>query len=176
MYASDRSTTTASSLAIAPDGGITCELLEGGVHAEFGLLHIGDQLLVTVKEVLHFCVAVLNAIAIDQCSCGQVNQVRWRGTTGRRSPRTRGSNTHAPFQRTPPPLWLLQVGPGWSMWGSSMGPFAGSLQWNGFQSSGSGTTGRTQCTRRQPNQRGHDCHKLSMGLGRGLGAAQSPPG
>ena len=52
---SDKSTTTASGRAIAPDGVIVCELFEGKVHAEFGLLHTGDQHLVTVKEVLQFC-------------------------------------------------------------------------------------------------------------------------
>ena len=41
-----------------------------------------------------------------------------------------------------------------------------------------GTTGRTPSTRRQPNQHGHNCHKLTIGVGRGLHAghaAQSPP-
>ena len=61
----DQSTTSASGRVIAPDGGIACELLEGGVHAEFGLLHTGHQHLVTVKEVLQFCVIVLNAIAVE---------------------------------------------------------------------------------------------------------------
>ena len=65
MYESDKSTTSVSGWAIAPDGGIACELLEGGVHAEFGLLHTCDQHLVTAKEVLQFCVAVLNAIAAE---------------------------------------------------------------------------------------------------------------
>ena len=57
--------TTASVRAIAPDGGIVCELFEGRVHAEFGLLHTGDQHLMTVKEVLQFCVAVQDAVAIE---------------------------------------------------------------------------------------------------------------
>ena len=34
---SNVSSTTASGRTIAPHGGIVCELLEGGVHAEFGL-------------------------------------------------------------------------------------------------------------------------------------------
>ena len=50
---------------IAPGGGIACEFLEGGIHAMFGLLHAGDQHLMTVKEVLHFCVAVSDAVAIE---------------------------------------------------------------------------------------------------------------
>ena len=40
---SDKSTATASVWAIAPDGGIAFDLLEGGVHAEFALLHTGNQ-------------------------------------------------------------------------------------------------------------------------------------
>ena len=40
---SDKKSTTVFSRAIAPDGGIVCELFEGRVHAEFGLLHAGDQ-------------------------------------------------------------------------------------------------------------------------------------
>ena len=43
---------TASGRVIAPVGGIACELLVRGVNAEFGLLHTGDQYLVTVKEGL----------------------------------------------------------------------------------------------------------------------------
>ena len=60
---SDKSITT--DRAIAPDGGMACELFEGGVHAEFGLLYTGEKHLVMVKEVLQFCVAVLNTVAID---------------------------------------------------------------------------------------------------------------
>ena len=95
---------------------------------------------------------------------------RWGGR-----PPTRGSNACAPCQD-----FVCLVGAagetGVEHVGQLHGPAAGSLQRNEFHRSGSGTTGRTPCTRRQPNQRGHDCHKLSMGLGRGLDAAQSPPG
>ena len=49
-------TTTTSERAIAADGGIAYELLEGGVHDEFGLLHTGDGKGNT---------AVLNAIAVE---------------------------------------------------------------------------------------------------------------
>ena len=48
--------------AIAHDGGILCELFEERVHTEFGLFHTGDLHLVTGKEVLQFCVAVLNTV------------------------------------------------------------------------------------------------------------------
>ena len=57
--------TTASGRAIAPDDGIACELFEGRVHGNFGILLTDDQHLVTVKEVLQFCVAVLYAIAVE---------------------------------------------------------------------------------------------------------------
>ena len=60
---SDKSSTTASGWAIMPDSGIACELFEMGVHAEFGLLHTGDQQLVMVQEVLQFTVAVKDAVA-----------------------------------------------------------------------------------------------------------------
>ena len=39
------------------------------------------------------------------------------------------------MQSTLPPWWAQQKGPGWSMWGSSTGPAAGSLQRNRFQRS-----------------------------------------
>ena len=58
---SNKSNTTTSYRAIAPDGGIASELLVGGVHADFGILHTGDQHMVTVNEVLQFCMAVVNA-------------------------------------------------------------------------------------------------------------------
>ena len=61
---SDKSPTTASSWAIAPDSGIACEFLERGVHAQFGLLHVGDQYLVTVQEV-QFILAVKDAVAFN---------------------------------------------------------------------------------------------------------------
>ena len=48
---SDKSSTAVSGRAITPDSFIACEFLEKGVHAEFGLLHTGDQLLVTMQEV-----------------------------------------------------------------------------------------------------------------------------
>ena len=50
VYKNGKSTTTASGRVIAPDGGIACELLEGGVHSEFGLFHTGNQHLVTVMK------------------------------------------------------------------------------------------------------------------------------
>ena len=122
---SNESTTTASGWAITPDGGIACELLEGGVHAEFGLLYTGYQHLVAVKEVLQFFVAVLNVIAVElqkpetlkgmqvldrKCSSEQMSWVRWRGTAGRSSPWTRGSNVFAPCPGTSPLWWVQQVG------------------------------------------------------------------
>ena len=51
--------------AITPDGAIVCELFEGRVHAEFGPLHTCRQYPVTVKEVLQFYLAVVNAIAVE---------------------------------------------------------------------------------------------------------------
>ena len=63
VYERDKS--TASSQEFAPDGCIGCELLESGVHSEFGLLQTSDQHLVTMKEVLQFFVAVLNPIAVE---------------------------------------------------------------------------------------------------------------
>ena len=38
----DKSPTAATGGAIAPDGGIVCELFERGVHAKFSLLDTGD--------------------------------------------------------------------------------------------------------------------------------------
>ena len=51
--------------AIAPDSGIVCKLLERGVITEFSLLHVGDQHFVTKQEVLQFCVAVEDAVAVE---------------------------------------------------------------------------------------------------------------
>ena len=62
---SDKSSTAASGRAITPDSGIACELLQRGVHAEFGLLDAGDQHLVTVQEVQQFSVAVQDAVAVE---------------------------------------------------------------------------------------------------------------
>ena len=76
---SDKSTTTASGRAIVPDGGIACEPLEGRVHAEFGLLHTGDQYLVTVKEGLQFCEAVLDAVAIKVNKPATLKGRSWSG-------------------------------------------------------------------------------------------------
>ena len=62
---SNKSSTAASCRAITPDSGIAGELLERGVHAEFCLLHAGDQHLVTMQEVQQFSVAVQDAVAIE---------------------------------------------------------------------------------------------------------------
>ena len=97
---SDNSITTASDRVIATDGEIACELLESGVHAEFDLLHIGDQHLVTVKEVQQLSVPVPNAIGPLQLNCrnlptskagpGAVALV-WAGKLGsNRAPRREG--------------------------------------------------------------------------------------
>ena len=104
------------------------------------------------------------------CSSGLEGWVRWRG-----SPWMRGSNVSVPSLKTPAPWWVLQVGLVWSMWGSSTGPATGSLLGSESRSSGGGTFGRTPYIKRQPNLRVPDRHWLSMGLGRGLGEAQSPP-
>ena len=61
----NKSPTATPGWAIAPDNGIVCELLERGVHAELGLLYTGDQHLVTMQEVLQFCVAVEDAVAVE---------------------------------------------------------------------------------------------------------------
>ena len=61
----DKSPTATPGRVIAPDIGIVCELLEREVHAEFGLLTAGDQHLVAMQEVLQFCVAVEDAIAVE---------------------------------------------------------------------------------------------------------------
>ena len=166
----DKSTTT-SSRVIAHDGGKAYELLEGGVHAEFGLLHTGDQHLVTLKEDLQLCVAVLDAVAIELQKPASFKGRSWRdgahpdrwarsdgeGPLGEGVPGREGRTSTC--RRTPTPLWVLQVGPKWSMWGSSKGPAAGSLLKNVY----------TQAVYTP------DYHKLSMGLRRGLGMVQTPP-
>ena len=75
---SDKSTTI-SVWAFTPDGGIVCEIFESRFHIEFGLLHTDDQHLVTVKEVLQYCVVVLNAIAVELQEPAPLRQIplRW---------------------------------------------------------------------------------------------------
>ena len=46
---------TAPGRAVLPDGSIACELLEGGIHTEFGLLHLFDQDLLTVSSPTALC-------------------------------------------------------------------------------------------------------------------------
>ena len=65
VYEGDKSPTATPGRAIAPNSGIVCELLERGVHSEFGLLHAGDQHLVTMQEVLQLSVAVEDAVAVE---------------------------------------------------------------------------------------------------------------
>ena len=62
---SDKSYTAAYGRAITPDSGIAYELLERGIHPEFGLLHTGDQHLVTMQEFQEFSVAVKDAVEIE---------------------------------------------------------------------------------------------------------------
>ena len=81
VYESDKS--TASGRAIAPDGDIACELLQGGIQAEFGVLHTGDHHLVMVKEVLQFCVAVLNVIAVELQKPASEGGRSWSGSLGK---------------------------------------------------------------------------------------------
>ena len=49
-------------------------------------------------------------------------------------------------------------------------------RWSGHAGGPRGFGQRWECTRKPPNQRTLDCRRLSTGLGRGLNAAQSPPG
>ena len=77
---SDNSITTASDRVIATDGEIACELLESGVHAEFDLLHIGDQHLVTVMEVQQLSVLVPNAIAVELQKPAYFKGRSWSGS------------------------------------------------------------------------------------------------
>ena len=137
--------TTTSGRAIAQDGAIACELLVGGVHTEFGLLNTGDQHMVMLKQVLQFCVAVLNAIAIElqkptslkgRSWSSSSRLSRWAGSNGMGPlgegvPGTRWSNVFAPCLRTLPLWWVQRGGPGWSMWSGSTLLAAGSLLWNG---------------------------------------------
>ena len=65
MDESNKSSTAASGQAFTLDSGIACKLLERGVCAEFGLLHIGDQHLMMIREVQQFSVAVKDAVAVE---------------------------------------------------------------------------------------------------------------
>ena len=44
---------------------VSPELLEGGARDKFSLLQTGDLHMVFVQEVLQFCVAVTNAVAVE---------------------------------------------------------------------------------------------------------------
>ena len=148
--------TIASGRAIVPDGGTECELFEGRVF------NTGDQHLVTVKEVLQFSIKVLDAVAkscLPQrqvlerlCSSGQGTEVWWipRMRVERVLPKSEDSG-----------------GPG-----SSLGPEADNPLWNEFRCNGGGIVGQTE---EQPSRHALGCCRQRKGLGRGLGAAQSPP-
>ena len=83
------------------------EVLKGKVHTEFGFLQGGNQHLASLKDILQFCAAVVNAIAIELhvrscslqrqvlmrwCSSWQEGELRWRVTAGRGSLLTKESS------------------------------------------------------------------------------------
>ena len=57
--------TTPSGGSVSSDCRVTTELLEGGARDKFSLLQTGDLHMVFVQEVLQFCVAVTNAVAVE---------------------------------------------------------------------------------------------------------------
>ena len=57
--------TTLSGGSVSSDNSVSPELLEGGVRDQFSLLQTGDLHMVFVQEVLQFCVAVTNAVAVE---------------------------------------------------------------------------------------------------------------
>ena len=57
--------TTPSGGSVSSDCRVTAELLEGGARDKFSLLQTGDLHGAFVQEVLQFCVAVTNAVAVE---------------------------------------------------------------------------------------------------------------
>ena len=151
---SNKSSTATSCRVITPDSGIACELLTSTwwqcKKSSSSAQQCKMPLQLNCRNLPLSKVGPGVAVLIWAGELGPMERYRWRGTAGRGSPRTRGSNEFVPSRRTPAPWWALLVKLWCSIWGSSMGPAAGSLLGSGFWSSSGGTTSRTPCIGKRP--------------------------
>ena len=160
--------TIASERAVAPEGGIICELFEGRVHAEFGLLHTCNQHQMTAKE---FCVSVQGCSRCDRARLGRGVRSNGYGLLREGISKIRESNGVCSISEHSASLVGAAGETRAEHVGQFGGPAAGNLLWNGFPLSCGGTIGHTQCIGKPLSQHALGCHRLTKSLGRAPGAA-----